>query len=115
MTDDLTTRLLAAIQQVEDNAVLATQPDQWAPGQPVTRAQVVGLDGKTQYDSVTTAILRHCAAHRKIVGLHAQDHECPQDASVPHPALTGWYAGTHCPTLLAVAEGYDLTTTEPAP
>lgn len=113
MTDDPTTRLLAAIDLAEQNALLATQPGQWAAAagwRPIVRAQVVDLDGKTHFDSVTRAILIRCAADRKMLELHAPFHghclECHDSSgeTVPSP----------CDTLRLFAEGYGLTT-EPAP
>lgn len=97
MTDDLTTRLLAAIEQVEDNTLLATQPNQWAPRQPVTRAQVVGLDGKVQYDSVERA-----------ERLRIRASEDPDSVAYAVAAATAKA------DLVDLAAGYDLTT-EPAP
>lgn len=133
MTDDLAARLLAAIEEAEQNALLATQPHYWAAAagwRPIVRAQVVGLDGETLFDSVTTADLRRCAADRKIVERHVkvtemwnEDDErglfdvdlcatCAYGRSCDHCfsredlPLVAW----PCPTLRDLAEAYGLST-----
>jgi hypothetical protein len=123
-THDLATRLLAAIERREQ-AALAASPGPWTAN--AEHDEVVAVDGITVADGFAlsnnqlratvdfivdndpTAVLLHSAAHRKIVALHDQDHECPEATSSGHPVLTGWYAETPCPTLLAMAEIIGLT------
>lgn len=121
MTDDLTTRLLAAIERAEQEGAKRSCG--------VVHPQ---FDTNHPEGHPDEAVLRHCAAHRKIIERHLKVTENWGD-------LDGWHdvdlcdtcaygrSCSHCfdredlpfvvwpcPTLRDLAEAYDLTT-EPAP
>lgn len=110
MTDDLTTRLLAAIEDEplrdthDSDCLLFGHPaDAWCDRDCRERTK------------------RHCAAHRKIVELHVSTEHTEPSLAEPFQCdicLLAWKGEARepypCPTLRALAEAYDLTT-EPAP
>lgn len=129
MTDDLTTRLLAAITETERIARDA-RPGYFTPEVLLTFSAVG--DAVHVAHHKPQAVLRHCAAHRKIIERHLKVTEkqydrdgwhdvdlcdtCAYGRSCSHCFDTEDlpFVVWPCPTLRDLAEAYGLTI-EPAP
>lgn len=103
MTDDLATRLLAAIEQTERTARLLDE-------------HLNGHDRPYNPDDPTdpTTVLRHCAAHRKVV--HHYEIGLDALAVAEGTILAGACKvrlGAYENVIRALAEGYDLSTDDP--
>jgi hypothetical protein len=132
MSDDLTTRLLAAIEETEKIAYAAAaragmdweaDPDTQYLGGSVTSCStgdtIVYPEGRPTEDEAAhigrhdpANVLRHCAAHRKIV--ERAERLSASAGDDPTSVVAAVAAATAKADLVDLAAGYDLTT-EPAP
>lgn len=126
---DLVPRLLAAIEETERNAEEARHM-RWVFDTNRRNGRTVMQEYFTRNDP--TAVLRRCAADRKIVGIHARlgDLKDPDDLTYPEAADTcftcgpgdhysaqenpGWYPFP-CSTLRTLASGYGVSVDEETP
>lgn len=99
MSDDLTTRLLAAIEATERNAS-APRP-----------GRLLGLDGKLAPEDVMAPLLRHCAAHRKIVDGYRDMQKAMDEAPVASRVFVKVALDVYEVVIEHLAAGYGLTTT----
>lgn len=123
---DLVSRLLSAIEAKEAKARRADESEWYS-------VHVSDADVEAFWeDSKPAAVLRRCAADRKIVGIHARlgDLKDPDDLTYPEAADTcftcgpgdhysaqenpGWYPFP-CSTLRTLASGYGVSVDEETP
>lgn len=120
-SDDLVTRLLAAIEETEQIAQAAIRwsegASEWADGENPDWVHIARHS--------PAAVLHGCAADREIVDMYVGTAKIRDDAlaemnggaSPNHRSLDTWSRATYeasvlLPVIEALAAGYDLTTTE---